>query len=250
MTQNELKDRLNSLVREYFGGAAVSWGKVKSVSPNVPQVVLNMGPVNRHYLPIIGHVSGVLTNGYPSKTTLQVDLYTKGAATSADPGVMAAYENTAVNDLTDFLNFIGSAYVDEWGDLHDISILCKQVNDLTELINDTTWDYRAMVELEIGFTQSAVGHTGTMREGGAPFHDNGRPKFDAEGYALDRYGNRLTGDDGEPLPPLPIGPDGLPIFPPTETTPSGGRTPTLSNKHTGWFEQVEGPNFIKEAKNV
>jgi len=247
MTQNELKQTLYNLVAEYFAGASITWGKVKAVSPNVPQVVLSMGGITRRYLPITRNANGVPVNGYPSQTTLQVDLYTKGAATSTEPGVIAAYENTAVNDLTDFLNFLNSAYADEWGDLHDVSILCNKVNDLTELVNDVAWDYRAMAELEVGFTQSAVGYTGTMHESGAPFHENGAPMYDAEGYALDRYGNRLTDDHGDPLPPLPIDPEtGKPIYPPLRPTPSGGRTPELAGRNTGWFEQVNGPNFEKE----
>jgi hypothetical protein len=86
MTQSELKQRLYNLVRDYFGNASITWGKVKAVSPNVPQVVLNMGGITRHYMPITRQNNGVNVNGYPSKTTLQVDLYTKGAATGGDPG--------------------------------------------------------------------------------------------------------------------------------------------------------------------
>jgi len=233
MTPNELKQTLYNLVAEYFAGATITWGKVKAVSPNVPQVVLNMGGITRPYLPITRNVSGILVNGYPSQTTLQVDLYTKGAATKTDPGIAAAYENTAVNDLTDFLNFINSAYVDEWGELHDVSILCNRINDLTELVNDVAWDYRAMLELEIGFTQNAVGHTGTMYEEGMLYWENGRPRYDEDGNPLDENGN-----------PIPV-PPGVPRPPFTET-PSGGRTPELASQTTGWFEQVEGPNFEKE----
>ena len=239
MTQSELKAKVYSLVREYFGGATVTWGMTKGVSPSVPQVVLNMGAINRHYQPLTGQVGGVAMACYPSQTVLQIDLYTKGAAILSGAGIAAAYENTAVNDLTDFLNFLNSPHIDVWSDRHDVSLLCRSINDLTELINDTTWDYRAMLEIEIRFVQRAVGHTGIMSEDGRPFHDNGRPKFDDEGYALDRNGHRL------PLPPLPIGADGRPIYPPVET-PSGGRTPTLAGRSTGWFERVEDPIFEKE----
>ena len=262
MTQSELKRKLADLVREYFGGAAISWGKVKAVNPHVPQIVLNMGAVTRPYQPIKQKVGGVIVHAYPSRTTLQVDLYTKGAATNTDPGVTAAYENTAVNDLTDFLNFINSEYVDDWGDLHDISIQCHQVTDLTELINDVSWEYRAMTELEIGFTQNAVGHTGTMYESGAqhydngrpmrdpetgmPLYDNGRPMYDADGNPLDPDGNIITDGVSPPSPPPEFDGDGNPILPAVTQTPSGGRTQALAGETTGWFEQVDGPEFVKE----
>jgi len=244
MTQSELKQKLYDLVGEYFGGATVTWGKVKAVSPNVPQVVLNMGAINRPYQPIKRIAGDVLVNSYPSRTTLQVDLYTKGAPTSTDPGMTAAYENTAVNDMTDFVNFLNSAYVDDWGDEHDVSILCRQVQDLTELINDVAWDYRAMVELEVGFTQSVVGHTGTMYEDGMAYHENGSPKYDADGNPLDTQGN--------PIPPE-LDEDGNPIpWPPPQftETPSGGRTPELGNQYTGWFERVENPEIITKKEET
>ena len=247
MTQSELKQKLYDLVSEYFRSAAVIWGKVKTVNPSVPLIVLNFGAVNRHYLPLTQNVNGVLVNGYPSRTTLQIDLYTKGAAINTSPGVTAAYENTAVNDLTDFLNFINSAFVDDWSELNDISISGKSVNDLTELINGTTWDYRAMIELEIGFTQTAVGHTGTMHESGVPFHRNGCPKYNEEGYALDETGTQILDEDENPIQ-LPLDDEGKPIMPEVIITPSGGRTQVLANLYTGWFERVDGPELEHEEE--
>jgi hypothetical protein len=222
-----LKQKLYDLVRDYFGKATVIWGKVKVVSPAAPQIVLNMSGVTRHYSPITKWANGVLVLGYPSKTTLQVDLYTKGAPLQAAPGVVATYENTAVNDLTDFVNYLDSAYIDEWSERHDVSILCRQVTDLTELINGTTWDYRAMAELEIGFTQTTIGHTGTMYEEGMPFYGNGRPKYDDDGYALNETGEQTLDGNGNP------------ILPAATITPSGGRTQALADLYTGWFDRVE-----------
>jgi len=242
MTQRELKRKLFDFVSEYFSAATVSWGKVKSVSPNVPQAVLNMGAVTRHYHPIVQTVGGVLVNVFPSKTTLQIDLYTKGAATNADQGVTAAFENTAVDDLADFTSFLSSAYADDWRGLHDVSIRCRQIQDLTELVNDVAWDYRAMVELDIGFTQTAVGHAGIMHEKGVPYYDNGRPKYDEDGNPLDPQGNIVPPEldgDGNPIPRPP------PQFAPT---PSGGRSQTLADQFTGWFEEVEGPHNKREEE--
>jgi len=238
MTQSELKQKLYDLVREYFGKASVIWGKVKVVSPAPPQIVLNMGAVTRHYLPIVKWADGVIVNGFPSKTTLQIDLYTKGAPLQSGSGVTAAYENTAVNDLTDFVNYLESPYIDDWRERHDVSISCRHITDLTELINGTTWDYRAMVELEIGFTQTAVGHTGAMYESGMPFHKNGRPKYDNDGYALDEAGEQVLDGSNNPIR-LPLDGEGKPIPPAITVTPSGGRTQTLADQYTGWFDRVE-----------
>jgi len=168
MMQSELKRKLESLVSYYFGGATVVWGQIKMVNPSVPQVTLNMGSVIKPYHPITRWVNGIPVNCFPVTTTMQVDLCTQGGSTGNEISVRSAYENTAINDLLCFVHFIDSAYVDDWSEINDISILAKEVLDLTELINDTSWDYRAMVELEIGFTQFAAGYTGINYEGGFP----------------------------------------------------------------------------------
>jgi len=85
----------------------------------------------------------------------------------------------------------------------------------------------------VGFMQNAVGFTNTNYEQGMPYHSNGSPMFDSEGYALDPDGNRL------PDPPLPLDPDGRPIFPPATPNTSGGGTQELADEFTGYFEQVE-----------
>jgi hypothetical protein len=241
MTHRELREVLCELVETFFGSTNIVWGMTGNVNPNNPLVSLVLGDINRPYHPIKQTVNGVPTASYPSVTMLQIDLFTNGAKTTEETNVTATMENTAVSDLTDFVNFLGSDYVDDWTGLRDVSILANYpVRDLTAVTNKTSWDFRAMVELEIRFTQTAVGHAATMHEGGLPFHSNGTPMFDAEGYALDRNGNRLPG------PPLPFGPDGKPIYPPAEQNPSGGITQELADKSTGWFEQVDGPHYEKE----
>lgn len=213
MTQNELKQLLYELISEYFSGASITWSKVKSVIPGSPQVVLNMGVITRTYRPFRQNVKGVFVDSYPSKTTLQIDLYTKGAAVNTDLEIESAYENTAINDLTDFINYLNSAYVDDWCERYDVSILCNHVNDLTELINTVTWDYRAMTEIEIGFVQTAVGHTGIMWEKGKAYDEDGKALAEQPEFTQ---------------------------------TPSGGRSKPLADEYTGWFNKVEGPEFIDE----
>jgi len=207
MTEREMKALFLSLVKTYFGKADVIWGRSKIVHPVHPVVCLMAGPLVRNYLPVTLQADGIPINCYPTKVTVQIDLFTKGAMLSDDDGVTAARENTAVDDMMDFLNFIGSAYTSDWCYEHDMSILENgPVRDLTQLINDTSWDYRAMTELDVYFTQNAVGYTGTDHELGVEFGPDGRPKPPGEGF---------------------------------EETPSGGRTPELADQFTGWYEQVE-----------
>ena len=234
MNQEQLKGKIYQFIKSYFGGANVVWGQTKFVDKGTSQITLTMGAIIRHYQSIKMNVNGVPIDCYPSKTMLQVDLRTMGKKTEDEADATSSMINTAVSDLTEFVNFINSDYGSDWCDSHNVSILCKRIDNLTDVINDSAWDYRAMVELEVYFTQIAVGNAGMMFEGGLPFHCNGMPKYDEYGYALDRYGNRIQG-----RPPLPIGGDGMPIYPDADHTSSGGRTQELADGSTGYFEQVE-----------
>jgi len=237
MNQLELRKKLAELVGAYFrqlrDAGNIVWGKTKPVNPNSPMIALEMGPIDRARRPITLYVEAIPVNCYPAKTTLRIDMFTKGTPVINKPGIASSSINTALSDLTDFVNFLMSAHVDHWSYNNGISIQVGQdIQDLTQLINVTSWDYRAMVELEIGFTQNAVGYAGIMHEGGVPYHSNGRPKYDDEGYPLDEDGNRIG-------PQLPIGPDGRPLYPGYEANASGGGSQDLANQYTGWFEEVE-----------
>jgi len=185
MTVRQLKQYLFDLIAEYFkplkDAGNIVWGKHKPVNPNSPMVALTTGPITRAQRPIRMNVDGIIHDIWPSHTTLAVDLYTKGAPTTIDINVTSAMENTAVNDLTDFVIFMNSVYVDDWSYINDISVNTNAIHDLTALTNDTSWDYRAMTEIEIGFTQGAMEYAANPLDDGSgiaslPTHSGGRPQ--------------------------------------------------------------------------
>ena len=242
--QSELKEKLYDLVATYFATldakGNIVWGKTKPVKPNSPMVSLSLAQVQRPYRPARQYVDGVIRDSYPSSTILRVDLFTKGAPTTDKPDVTAQNENTAVNDLSEFADFLNSVYVDHWCGNNGVSLRARTVQDLTAIGNETSWQYRALLEIDVGFVQNATGHTATGFEGGVPLHGNGAPMFDGGGHQLDPDGNRLADESGQPLPPLHVGPEGTPQYPKARTTPSGGRSQELANDFTGYFTEVEG----------
>lgn len=168
MTVNELKKWLHALVSMYFAGANVVWSQTKMVKPLPALVTLRIGSVNRPLQPIVKVINGVSCGYYPSTATFEVNLYTKGAAVEVDDGMVIPRENTAINDLLDFVNFINSAAVTDLCSLADINIMqYGDVRDVSAVINSTQWDYRAMVEFTVDFTQVAVGAMGISPESGA-----------------------------------------------------------------------------------
>ena len=216
MNQREVKQKLYELVAEYFAllkeQGNIVWGKTKPVNPGSPMVALTTSDVIRSTRPARRYIDGVPHDSTPSKTMLKINLFTKGASTSDEPGIMARNENTAVSDLTDFVDFINSVHIDHWCGRNGISLRPYPVQDLTALTNDSSWAYRALLEVEVGFIQNAVGFTNTNFEQGV--------KYDSE---------------GNPIGSHPFAPN-----------PSGGGSQELADEFTGYFEQVE-IEYKKEA---
>jgi hypothetical protein len=147
-------------------------------------------------------VNGIVFSSYPSETTLQVDLFTKGKFSEAQYA-----ENTATSDLLDFVNFIDAPSTIEWSNRNDVSLrLLNGVQDLSEIINDSQWQYRAMCELAVSFTQWSAEYNGVLGEASIVFDENGIP------IDVIRENWRQTA--------------------------SGGGTHELAGETTGFFEEV------------
>jgi hypothetical protein len=175
MTPQALRHKLHDLVKSYFFAADVVWAMQGQVNPDNPTVLLKMLPVVRQPRPTRQDVDGIVVDSYPSKTTLQIDLFTQGAEPEEVEGVKQRWENTAVSDLADFVNFLGSVLVDHWCYANDVSIEASTIHDLTQLDNNITWEFRAMVELAVGFTQHAHEFAGNPIDGNGTA-SGGRPQ--------------------------------------------------------------------------
>ena len=160
----EARATLKALVEQYFQDAAVYYAKQSfRVKGTKPLVTLSFGAVKRPLHPPTEIFDGRPVAYYPTVLQVQVDLFTHGKLRSMGKGVTPAAENTAAEDMMQFVNFLGSAYATRYCHEHDIAIVpLTDVQDLTDLINDTNYEYRAMIELELRFTSVAIGYTGTL----------------------------------------------------------------------------------------
>ena len=160
MTLQQLKDCLYDVVAKYFAKAEVIWSESNSAKPPLPFVRIKTGSVVPGTFPITDTEGGKLTNFYPSKTVLEVNLYTVGE----DLGVgeeEGDRVNTAVGDLLDFVSFINSPYVTDWTERLNITLMpTGPVRDVTALLNDTSHEYRAMVEISVEFLYESAGAAG------------------------------------------------------------------------------------------
>jgi hypothetical protein len=213
VTIDKLKTVLYERIRAYWSGATVVWGATNKVKPAAPLVVLRLGTVIRTVQPVQQLINGIVFSAYPSATTLQVDLFTKGKANTQ------YHENTAENDLLDFINFLDSPASIEWSNSNDIGIqLLNGVQDLSEVINDSQWQYRAMAELTVAFTQWTAEYHGMLGEDAIVFDEDGIPT----GVTRSNW----------------------------HQTSSGGGTQELASETTGYFENVEITRKEEEITNV
>ena len=143
-------------------------------------------------------------------------------------GYTPIVENTAEDDLLGFVSFLNSEYAVNWCHARDIAILVPNtVTDLTDIINDTNYQYRAMVEVTVNFTMAAIGYTGTLEPESVKHpasETNPEPgREPGEEYS----GGNIQADDVTSLEPE------------VQTTPSGGGNAEFTKEETGYFSNVE-----------
>ena len=124
MRVSQAKELFRSLTAQYFAGAEVTLSRQSRVAkPQVPLVSITPGNVNRPSMPNYEEVDGVLVGHYLSRISMQVDLFTHGLPVKdEETGQTIAYENTAMDDMLAFMDFLNSPYAVEWCHTHDVAI--------------------------------------------------------------------------------------------------------------------------------
>lgn len=243
MRVSQAKELFCSLTAQYFAGAEVTFTRQSRVAkPQIPLVTITPGNVKRPLAPVYKEVDGVMVGYYPSRISMQVDLFTHGQPVTDDAtGKIVAYENTAMDDMLFFADFLNSQHTIEWCHKHDVSILIDgDVQDLTGLVNDNNYEFRSRLSVLFFFTQRAVGHTATLLEEsilyptGETDPETGEPIYTPEEPEQTESVSGQFGKDDS----------GSIVIPKFEQTSSGGGTEELAKEETGYFTEVE----IKEEK--
>lgn len=225
MTLSELKKLLVQLTQTYFAGATVTYAKQSFVAkPGSPLVTLTTGSVNRSRNPPVKIIEGTPVAFYPASVPVQIDLFTHGRQEEVAPGFTPIAENTAEDDMLAFESFLNSPFVTQWCHQHDIAIVVPTaVQDLTDLVHDTNYEFRAMLEIAVYFTMTAIGITGTLDIDSVK-HSDGEDDIQAD--------------------------DVINIEPQVTPTPSGGSSEMTA--HEGeYFTNAEINNRpVKEEKDI
>ena len=217
MTFGTLKKLIRQLTELYFTGATVRYSEQNfTPKPSSSLVTLTFGSVNRPRDPPMRFIDGHPVSYYPASVPVQIDLFTNGRQEETEPGFTPIVENTAEEDLLSFSSFLNSPYATQWCDHENISIVIpNEVRDLTGLIHDTNYEFRASFEISVYFTMEAIGYTGTL--------------------------DLSSIKPGEPET----------IEPESTMTPSGGGNPALVKEESGYFTNVQiNDKSVKEDTKI
>lgn len=157
MTLSEIKQLLYELVARYHPGAMVVWEKTKGVTPAPPYITLGYRNLNRSAFPLSDDEREHKYYNYDF--IFEINLYTVGKEVKA--GNARYFENTAVEDLEEFVRFLDSEGITEELAQKSVTIVCNPpIRDLSELIGDTKFNYRSMCEFTVSYVGIADGQYG------------------------------------------------------------------------------------------
>lgn len=246
MRVSQAKELFRSLTAEYFVGAEVTLSRQSRVAkPNIALVSITPGNVKRPLNPAYKEIGGEMVGHYQSRISMQVDLFTHGAPVIDDEtGRVVAYENTAMDDMLAFVDFLNSQYVVEWCHRNDVAISFDgDPQDLTGLVNDNNYEFRSRLPVLFYFTQKAVGHTAVFDESSIQYPTGEKdPEIGEPIYTPEEPEDTESSSgqyDGADYNTEDI------VVPKFEQSSSGGGSEELAQKETGYFTEVD----IKEEKS-
>lgn len=165
MRVTEALEFFRTVTKTYFANATVVYSRQSRVAkPELGLVVITPGNLKRSYLPTYEQMAPKFIGCYESNIQLTIDLFTHGWPIEEE-GVTVAYENTALEDMLEFENYLNSQYVTDLCHAQDTAIIIEgESQDLTGIVNDTNYEYRARIIVSLRFIQKAIGYAGV--EGG------------------------------------------------------------------------------------
>lgn len=242
MKVSQAKELFRELTKSYFAGATVAFAQQsRAAKSKTPLVSIRPGNVKRPLHPTYKMQDGVQVGSYLSRISMTVDLFTNGTPVIDDEtGKTVAYENTAIDDMLGFADFLGSQYAIEWCNRNDVSILIEgDAQDLTGIVNDNNYEFRSRLVVMFYFTQRTIGSAAVLSEEsilypteekdetGEPIYT---PKQPAPTTSTTGTYPGITEEDEAERPIIE------PVF---EVSPSGGGTQELADTEAGYFTEVE-----------
>ena len=179
MTVSELQTVLHEIIAEYFPNTPIIWAEQrKLVKPSGTFITLKLRNLTATQHSIKVTENNAPVSYKPSKMMLELQLFTHGndERIIVDGEELTISVNTALNDIADLTNFLTSEYADAFYTKHDIALRPEgDTQDVSGLL-DTNYEYRAMQEYVVEFTQTANGLAGITRKDWKPTASGGGTK--------------------------------------------------------------------------
>lgn len=163
MDISKLKESLQSVSEMFFGETNMAWVGETSESPPMPLITLRLDTVNKATFPFEDgfNEDGQFIEYYNADIMFEVKAYSKGYVESVKEGVITSPENTSMNDLQQFADFMASKGVTELLSKKNVQIVQEgPVRDTTVAKSGSRHEYSAMVEYRVSFILETVGEFG------------------------------------------------------------------------------------------
>lgn len=260
MRVSEAKELFRSLTKKYFaeGATVVFANQSRKAKPNIPLVTIKPGNVKRPLAPNYTNVGGIAVGYYASKISFQVDLFTNGLPVIDDQtGKLLATENTAMDEMLSYADFLNSEFVLSWCHTNDVTILIDgDVLDLTGIVNDNNYEYRSRVSVMFYFTQEVIGSASVLSEKSIRYPVLKQDEITGDYVVVqdDKTGKPIYTTE-EPLPAASVTgsfvdkatmQEKLSVVEPIINKTSGSGAKELADSETGYFDEVEIKEEIKD----
>lgn len=257
VTFSEAKRCFRDITARYFKDANIIYANQShAVKPtSKPLVTIAFGNIKRPLNPPTTIIDGRPVSFYPSSVSVTLNLFTHGRRIEIAKGITPAMEDTAAEDLTDFLSFLNSDTAIQFCGENDIAIIVpNDVMPLSGVINDVAYEYRARAEIELRFTSVAAGYSGTLpaesisikSTGNVPEQGDGNLPGQGDGNAPEGGGVNIPEQGGESNSFKAFGDTELfynakiaeLVVPKVKTSPSGGNNEDFLDEEDYYFTNV------------
>lgn len=157
MNFREAKKYSRHIVAAYYGDGHVFYAEQKMTKKPAPYVTVKFNGLGKSRTKITKYDKESQCNKdyWQANTKMELNLYTLGKNIAPD-GMEEQYENTAVEEIDDFVKYLVSDAISDSMVINDVVIaLDGNIHDLTFLLHESQFRYRAMAEFVITFTDSS-----------------------------------------------------------------------------------------------
>lgn len=183
MTLEQAQQRLYEIIRDFYGVEHVFWAGAKMTTRPTPYVTIQFlnADWDQHPVKVMEEENWVTHRNVTCP--VDINLYTKGVEVRAE-GADVAYGNTALSDLTRLAAYIDSDGITEEAEDMAISVEMKP-RDLSALLKESQYQYRAMMELDVRFTTTEYGRYGMNSNAVPDASGGGNEKMITDPYVIE-----------------------------------------------------------------